>query len=48
MAKLIITAEQMMRLLDKAPVKFPITIHLKGMSKEKQKELFDKIKKSGK
>lgn len=44
MAKLIITADQMMRLLAKHPPKFPITINLKGLSKAEQEMLFRKIK----
>ncbi len=42
--RIIITVEQMMRLLDNYPPKFPLTINLKGLSKNQQEKLFSKIK----
>lgn len=41
--KILITVEQMMRVLESEPPKFPITIVMKGLSKAEVKELTDKI-----
>jgi hypothetical protein len=48
MAKLIITADQMMRLLDTQPLKLPITVKMKGLSEKEAESLFQKIKDSKK
>ncbi len=45
--KIILTADQMIRLLDSQPPKFPITIRLKGLSEKQKEELISKIKKGG-
>lgn len=46
MAKLIVTADQMIRLLDTQPLKLPITVKMKGLSKKEAELLFQKIKDS--
>ena len=43
MAKMIITAEQMMRLLDQYSPSLPIIIKTKGLSKIEREELLKKI-----
>ena len=47
--KIIITSDQMMKLLDTQPPKFPITVKMKGLSKKEAELLFQKIntKKAG-
>jgi len=44
--KIILTVDQMIRLLDSQPPKFPITVKMKGLSKKDADLLFQKIKDS--